>query len=111
MWRGSGNFALPSGEAQHLVSEFRLLLSERSLDRLDSWLERCQQSGLSELVRFAGGIQHDYAAVRAAVRYDWSQGPVEGQVNRLKLLKRQMYGRAGFALLRRRVLAQMARAP
>ena len=101
----------PIAEAQQLVTEFRLILTDRSLDRLESWLERCKQSGISELVGFARGIRRDYAAVQSAVRYDWSQGPVEGHVIRLKMLKRQMYGRAGFALLRRRVLAQMARAP
>jgi len=54
--------------------------------------------------RLAAGLQSDAAAVRAALEQPWSNGPVEGQVNRLKFLKRQMYGRAGFDLLRARVL-------
>jgi len=53
---------------------------------------------------FATGIINDVAAVRAALSQLWSNGPVEGQVNRLKMLKRQMYGRAKFDLLRSRVL-------
>jgi transposase len=57
-----------------------------------------------ELRRFAEGIRRDEAAVLAAVTQPWSNGPVEGHVNRLKTVKRQMYGRAGFILLRARVV-------
>ena len=57
-----------------------------------------------ELRRFAEGIRRDEAAVLAAVTQPWSNGPVEGHVNRLKVVKRQMYGRAGFVLLRARVV-------
>ena len=53
---------------------------------------------------FASGLQQDYDAVKAAVSLKWSNGQVEGQVNRLKTIKRQMYGRVSFQLLRRRVL-------
>lgn len=101
----------PVANAQQLVTAFQTILSERIPCRLPSWLEHCEQSGIAELVGFAQGIRRDYAAVEAAVRYPWSQGQVEGQVNRLKMLKRQMYGRASFALLRRRVLSQPALAP
>ncbi|MGZ3680404.1 MAG: ISL3 family transposase [Ktedonobacterales bacterium] len=95
-------------EAQRLLLSFHTLVAERSPARLDSWLAQCEQSDIAEFVRFARGVRRDYAAVRAALCYLWSQGPLEGQVNRLKLLKRQMYGRAGFPLLRRRVLASFA---
>ena len=61
-------------------------------------------SGISSLARFAAGLRKDLAAVLAAVETCWSNGQVEGQINRLKTLKRQMYGRAGFTLLRARVL-------
>jgi transposase len=57
-----------------------------------------------DLQTFAAGLQRDYAAVRAALSEPWSNGQTEGQVTRLKLLKRQMYGRAKFDLLRQRVL-------
>ena len=97
--------------AQLLLRDFHRLLNERCPERLDPWLEQCEQCKVSELVGFAQGLRRDYAAVQAALQYSYSQGVVEGQVNRLKLLKRQMYGRAGFALLRKRVLAQPALAP
>ena len=53
---------------------------------------------------FAAGIRRDYAAVEAALTLEWNNGMVEGHITRLKLVKRSMYGRAGFALLRQRVL-------
>jgi transposase len=98
-------------DAQRLLETFRTVVSERQIDQLDPWLEPCERSGISELVGFAQGLRRDYAAVTAALRYEWSQGPVEGHVNRLKTIKRQMYGRAGFALLRRRILTPPSRAP
>jgi transposase len=97
--------------AQHLLTSFHHLVTERCLERLDPWLEECEQASISEFVGFAQGIRRDYAAVANALRYSYSHGPVEGAVNRLKMLKRQMFGRAGFALLRRRVLAYPALAP
>jgi transposase len=65
-------------------------------------------STVPELRTFAQGIRRDQVAVLAALTYEWSQGQVEGQIHRLKLLKRQSYGRAGFDLLRHRVLARSA---
>ena len=98
-------------DAQQLVRSFHRILTERTPHQLLPWLERCERSGIAELVGFAQGLRRDYAAVEAAVCSPWSQGQTEGQINRLKLLKRQMYGRAGFDLLRRRVLRQQACAP
>jgi transposase len=98
-------------DAQQLVRSFHTILTERTPHQLLPWLERCERSGIAELVGFAQGLRRDYAAVEAAVRSPWSQGQTEGQINRLKLLKRQMYGRSGFDLLRRRVLRQQACAP
>jgi transposase len=94
------------GRAQQLLKTFHSLVAKRAEARLDAWLEQCTHSAIAEFVRFAQSLRRDEAAVRAALCYPWTQGPVEGQINRLKLLKRQMYGRAGFALLRRRMLAQ-----
>ncbi|MGH2505073.1 MAG: ISL3 family transposase [Ktedonobacterales bacterium] len=93
-------------QAQDLLLQFRTLLQEQDSASFDHWLERCEQSAISEVVGFAQGLRRDYAAVKAACCSVWSQGPVEGQVNRLKTLKRQMYGRPSFALLRCRVLHQ-----
>jgi transposase len=90
--------------AQSLAREFFGMARRREAGRLEGWLERVASSGIEELKRFASGLQRDWEAVVAGLTLEWSSGPVEGQVNRLKLVKRQMFGRAGFALLRRRVL-------
>ena len=71
---------------------------------LDAWLSEARACGVLAVETFAAGLEQDGAAVRAALTEPWSSGQAEGQVNRLKLLKRQSYGRAGFDLLRRRVL-------
>jgi transposase len=98
-------------DAQRLLGTFRTIVTERCSEHLDPWLEQAERSGISEVVGFVQGLRRDYGAVKAALRYAWSQGPVEGHVNRLKTIKRQMYGRAGFSLLRRRVLTPDAPAP
>jgi transposase len=90
--------------AEHLAQQFRQVFKDRDPEAFKSWLVRSAQSDIPELKRFVAGIQRDYEAVVAAVQQHWSNGQVEGQVHRLKLLKRQMYGRSGFPLLRRRVL-------
>ena len=71
---------------------------------LDAWLVEARACGINAVATFAAGLEVDGAAVRAALTEPWSSGQAEGQVNRLKLLKRQSYGRASFDLLRRRVL-------
>jgi transposase len=72
---------------------------------LDKWLKQSQHEAVPrELRSFATGLKADKPAVRAALATPWSNGQVEGQVNRLKMLKRQMYGRAKFDLLRKRFL-------
>ena len=80
------------------------MLAERRGKDLDAWLVQAEHSGIAELKSFAQGIRRDYAAVCAAFSSRWSNGQVEGQVNRLKLMKRLMFGRAQFDLLRQRVL-------
>lgn len=86
------------------VQSFLQMLRSRQHERLRGWLDEAKASGIKELQSFVIGIELDYDAVSAGFRFHWSQGQVEGNVNRLKTLKRQMYGRAGFALLRQRVL-------
>ena len=90
--------------AEHLAQQFRQVFKDRDSTALKSWLAKSVASDIPELKRFVAGVQRDYDAVVAAVEQEWSNGQVEGQVHRLKLLKRQMYGRGGFRLLRRRVL-------
>ncbi|MFT4667648.1 MAG: transposase [Patescibacteria group bacterium] len=72
---------------------------------LDPWIEQAKTSGLITLKNFAVGLENDYEAVKSAFSLEWNNGQVEGHVNRLKTIKRQMYGRANFHLLRKRVLA------
>src|SRR5262249_24328723 len=91
-------------EGLELAEGFAALFRKASSRSLADWLAGAERSGCPELQMFAAGLQQDEAAVRAAVTEKWSNGPVEGHVNRLKTIKRQMYGRAGFALLRARVL-------
>jgi len=91
-------------KAQQLALDFREMTNKKKAELLDSWIDRALNSGLENLKRFALGLQQDYDAVKAALTMDWSNGQVEGQVNRLKTVKRQMYGRAGFKLLRKRIL-------
>ena len=87
-----------------LVQAFIALLHQKTDQDLTGWLEEAQQSSVAELISFANGLVRDEATVRAGLRLSWSQGQVEGAVNRLKLIKRSMYGRAKFDLLRIRVL-------
>lgn len=88
-----------------VAQEFQAIVREQRRDALDAWLTTAASCGISELKGFAAGIQRDYAAVAAALTYSWSNGPVEGEITQIKLIKRQMYGRASFDLLRKRVLA------
>ena len=90
--------------AKELAQEFTRIVRERSSNKFNEWLRSSMQSKLKEFESFARGLGEDYEAVRNALRYEGSNGQVEGQVNRLKLIKREMYGRAKFDLLRARVL-------
>ena len=92
-----------SGElaaALDLADGFANLIRKQSQETLGTWLTRAEGSSCPEIRGFAAGVRQDEAAVLAAVTERWSNGPVEGHVNRLKTIKRQMYGRAGFVLLR-----------
>jgi transposase len=95
---------LSIAQAYHLSQTFLMLVRERRGHELEAWMSETMRSGNEALVRFAQGLQEDLTAVKAGLTLPWSNGPVEGQITRLKLLKRQGYGRAGFPLLRQRVL-------
>jgi transposase len=94
--------------AQALVQDFGRIVRAQSDAELEVWLTAAARSRITELVSFARGLRRDYAAVLAAVCSPYSQGQTAGQVNRLKLLKRQSYGRASFDLPRRRMLYRAA---
>jgi transposase len=102
------NFSAKASKAQDLVQNFRKIVKDRQADKLEAWLDQAAQSAIPEFVRLAASFRGDYAAIKMALHSEWSNGQVEGQNNRLKLIKRQMYGRAGFQLLRRRVLGPAA---
>ena len=90
--------------AYHLVEQFLRMVRERSGEHLAAWLTEVGASQLQAFDSFVTGVQQDQDAVLAGLTLPWSTGPVEGQVNRLKLIKRSMYGRANFDLLKRRML-------
>lgn len=90
--------------AKELADRFATLVRERRSQQLEPWLQAAEHSELEEFREFAVGIRRDHAAVEAALIYEWSSGQVEGQINRVKMLKRQLYGRASLPLLKKRVL-------
>ena len=90
------NFAV----MRRLAMRFRGILRSHDPTKLDGWLKNARETGLYGIKRFASILQRDIDAVRNAVSETWSNGQTEGQINRLKTLKRSMYGRAGTELLR-----------
>ena len=91
-------------QARSLAHRFLGLIRRRDVNGFDRWLSEARACSVIELRRFAAGLEADLCAVRAAFSSPWSSGQVEGQINRLKYVKRQMYGRAKLDLLRIRVL-------
>ena len=89
-------------EAIDLAQDFATLIRQRQPAQLDPWLQRATASAVDAVRRFATGLYEDYEAVKAGVTLPWSSGPVEGHINRLKMLKRQMFGRARLDLLSHR---------
>jgi transposase len=89
---------------EHIAAFADIMTSRDGTARLDAWLAAADDSGLPQLQSFAAGIRRDHAAVQAGLTLPYSSGKVEGTVNKIKMLKRQTYGRAGFPLLRQRVL-------
>ena len=87
-----------------LAQRFMSMVKERKAERLSTWLQDCQISDITELVNFAQGLEQEGSALHAAFTLSYSNGPVEGKINKLKYIKRSMYGRGGFPLLRQRVL-------
>ncbi len=90
--------------AYAVTQDFATMLRQREGERLDLWIEDAASSGIEDLTRFALGLRDDYDAVQAGLTLEYSNGQVEGQVTRLKLVRRSMYGRGRFDLLCRRIL-------
>jgi Transposase len=89
---------------RRMVLQFRALLRWRKATKLSAWMQTAIASPFPFLVQFAKALRRDIAAVELSIATPWNNGPLEGQINRLKVIKRQMYGRAGFELLKARVL-------
>jgi len=87
-----------------LAQQFVAMIRQRQVRWLDAWLAASTTSDVAELQTFAAGLHQDYSCVRAALTEVWSTGPVEGHINRVKCVKRQMFGRAQFDVLRQHVL-------
>lgn len=83
------------------------MVRERKGKHLRAWMEEANKSGIAEMKSFVAGVERDYDAVKAGLTLPWSQGPVEGAVNKIKTHKRLMYGRAKFPLLRQKMLYQV----
>jgi transposase len=94
----------PAATAYPLLQEITSIVKEQAHDRLDAWLGAATASGLPDLVTFADGLRRERPELLAALTLPWSTGPVEGHITRLKLIKRQGYGRAGLETLKRRFL-------
>jgi transposase len=94
--------------AYHLAQDFIQMVRERQATAFDAWRTRATASGIPEIQGFVAGLERDKAAVVATLSVSYSNGQIEGRVNRLKLIKRSMYGRAKFDLLRQRVLARVS---
>ncbi|GHC45392.1 transposase [Streptomyces cinnamoneus] len=86
------------------IRTFATMLTERQGERLQDWLDAVRQDELPSLHTLAAGIDRDRDAVIAGLTLPWSSGAVEGHANRIKMLKRQMFGHAGFQVLGKRVL-------
>jgi len=93
---------------QQQILSFKDLLLGNDDSLLEDWMKKTWAIGKSKLQSFVRGLRSDIKAVRNAIKTNWSNGQVEGQVNRLKSIKRQMYGRASFELLRRKVVLSKA---
>jgi transposase len=91
-------------DLRNIALAFRGALTADDSGQLRQWIDAAKRCEFGPVVRFAYGLMKDLSAVTAAVDTPWSSGQVEGQINRLKTIKRQMYGRASFDLLRARVL-------
>ena len=94
--------------AYHLAQEFGKMVRQRLPDQFTDWLEKACTSGLTDFRNFATGLAKDHDAVLAALSVSWSSGPIEGHVNRLKLIKREMFGRGKLDLLKKRLCYRTA---
>jgi transposase len=91
-------------KAAKLIRKFKSMLKKKDSTLLKPWIENAISSNIKEIKGFAKGLLSDIEAIENGVKLPWSNGPVEGLVNKLKIIKRQMYGKASFELLRKRLV-------
>lgn len=84
--------------------EFKSMLTDKNIDALDKWMEGAKNLNIPEINSFINGIERDMEAVRNAIKYEYSNGLVEGCINKLKVIKRIMYGRCSFETLKNKIL-------
>jgi len=87
-----------------IVRSFKDMMFAKRVDELDEWIENAAHLGIDEIAGFANGLSADLDAVKNAVRYEYNNGLAEGSINKIKLIKRVMYGRCSFKLLRSKIL-------
>jgi transposase len=97
-------FCPKAHELRRFVLQFRAMMRWRSAKKLGTWIKAVATSDFRFTAQFATTLRRDLEAVKLSITTPWSTGPIEGHINRLKAIKRQMYGRAGFELLKARVL-------
>lgn len=87
-----------------IVNEFKKMLSDKNVNKIDQWIHKASGLNIREITSFINGITRDLTAVKNAIKYEYNNGLAEGSVNKLKVLKRIMYGRNSFEMLRRKLL-------
>ncbi|TGE36691.1 ISL3 family transposase [Desulfosporosinus fructosivorans] len=87
-----------------IVNEFRQMLYDKNVGRIEQWIHRASGLNIREVTSFINGITRDIVAVKNAIKYEYNNGLAEGSVNKLKVIKRIMYGRNSFELLRKKLL-------
>lgn len=97
-------FCPKARKLRRLVLQFRAMMRWQRAKKLGTWIDSTATFGFRFVAQFARTLRSDWEAVKLSISKPWSNGPIEGQINRLKAIKRQMYGRAGFELLKARVL-------
>ncbi|WP_267889036.1 MULTISPECIES: transposase [Thermoanaerobacterium] len=92
------------GKIHNIIWEFKGILTGKNVDALDKWMEKAKKLGIPEIDSFICGLERDLDAVRNAIKYEYSNGLAEGSINKLKVIKRVMYGRSSFETLRIKTL-------
>ena len=88
----------------NLVNEFKHLLESKNVEKLEEWIEKANNLKIRKIDKFVNGLKRDIQAVRNAIIYEYNNGLTEGSVNKLKVIKRVMYGRNKFKMVRQKVL-------